>query len=305
MRKLSREGFQRAGSFIMNSGRELEKARYGYLFCGASSKDVVDALQKYQNEDGGFGHGLEPDFYLPDSSPMASSIAFQVIAEIEGEGAAELIQSGIRYFERSFVQERKGWFAVPVEVNDHPHAPWWNYNKDEEMTIIDHNWGNPSAEIIGYLYKYRKYVIDLDVDELVEHAVHLLLKKEEYRSEHEIYCYIRLFKMLPEEVRRRMEGQLTTAVQSLVSTTPSDWKEYSPEPTKFVNAPSRAMFGLEKAEIDRNLDYLIGLLETNGAIYPNWKWGQYEADWKQAQLNWTGVVTLRVLRMLAQFGRIS
>ena len=54
-------------SFIQREGRVLEQRLAATIFDGAPAAGVVDALRGYQNPDGGFGHGLEPDKRCPAS----------------------------------------------------------------------------------------------------------------------------------------------------------------------------------------------------------------------------------------------
>ena len=72
MEKLKQEDLSLVEQYITENCRLLEKKLFDYHFKGASTKDVIFALKLYQNEDGGFGQGLESDFRLPDSSPTPS-----------------------------------------------------------------------------------------------------------------------------------------------------------------------------------------------------------------------------------------
>ena len=65
MKKLSREGLRRAEAFIRGNGRELEKSLFDFYFSGGNKAGVIQSLKSFQNEDGGFGRGLEPDFRMP------------------------------------------------------------------------------------------------------------------------------------------------------------------------------------------------------------------------------------------------
>ena len=58
--------FDRAEKFIYNNARLLERQLFAYHFKGGSREQVLTALRAYQNEDGGFGHALEPDIRCPD-----------------------------------------------------------------------------------------------------------------------------------------------------------------------------------------------------------------------------------------------
>jgi hypothetical protein len=51
-----------AKQFILQNARPIDLAVYKYFFDNGSNQRVIDELSKFQNEDGGFGNGLEPDF---------------------------------------------------------------------------------------------------------------------------------------------------------------------------------------------------------------------------------------------------
>lgn len=123
MRKLRKSSFNEASQFIKNHARPLEKRIYEDYFHKPCSEEILSELKKYQNDDGGFGNGLDSDFKLLFSSPMATSIAFQHLVILDNvEKAISMIKSGIEYFENTFVPERNRWFAVPKEVNEFPHV---------------------------------------------------------------------------------------------------------------------------------------------------------------------------------------
>lgn len=302
---LSKESFKKAGDYIKNHGRELEKARFAYIFENSNVEDIYRELKKYQNSDGGFGHGLESDFRLPDSSPIASTIAFQILDEISNsDNKLALIYEAISYFEDNFDSDRMGWYTVSSEVNNYPHAPWWNFNHDDGMTVIDKSWGNPSAEIIGYLYKYKEYVKMLDLEELIDNTLNYFFEKKEFTSEHEVYCYIRLYKNLPIDKQLTFKNKLENIVHQLVCTNPEEWKNYKPQPVHLADDPDFT-FNLNEEDISINLDYLIDKLELKGYIEPNWEWGQYQEVWEEAKREWTGVLTLKTLIILNKYNRIE
>jgi hypothetical protein len=57
-------------NFIWENARLLERAVFSLFFQHSSGEHVVQILRAYQNEDGGFGHALEPDLRAPDSHPL-------------------------------------------------------------------------------------------------------------------------------------------------------------------------------------------------------------------------------------------
>lgn len=302
MKRLPLEKISMAEKFINENCRTLEQARFAYLFKNGSSESVIHELAKYQNSDGGFGNGLEPDSMLHDSSPLATSLAFQFINEVT-DPDKEMIKRAVGYLENSYINDRHGWFSVPPQVNDYPHAVWWNWDKEKKQTVIDGCWGNPSAELIGYLFKYRDFLTTLNIDELVNYAIDYWEKKTDFLSEHEVYCFIRLHKCLPVDLAKRLELKLIEATQKLVALNPEMWKQYSPQPIHFANNPSHFLYSVVKDGIEVNLDYIINEMNEDGVQCPNWTWGQYEAEWEKAKIHWVGILTIQSLQVLKNFNR--
>ncbi|MFW5914416.1 MAG: hypothetical protein ACOCSO_01335 [Thermoplasmatota archaeon] len=305
MRNLSGEAFHAAAESIDVYGRPLERKAYQHIFEDGGAEEVLNELGKYQNEDGGFGNALEPDFRLPDSSPLATSVAFQHMEMLDG-GAdpSNLVDPAIGYLEGTYDEDRGGWYSVPEKVNDHPHAPWWHYDPGRGGTVIDDHWGNPTAEIAGYLSKYRNCVSELDVDSLIERTIGHINSKDGFESPNEIYCYIRLYDLLPGELSSEMEDQITKGVEQLVEVDPEAWVRYVPQPLHFVNGQDSPRFGIAEGSLEKNLDFLVDILESKGRVDPSWEWGSYQAEWGVACKEWIGILTLRALVTLRDFGRL-
>lgn len=304
MVKIFQEQIRKAEDYIKINCRPLEQTRFDYLFKNGSVDHVIEELKKFQNTDGGFGNGLEPDFLLPDSSPLVTTLAFQFLDEITNANE-EIIENAIKYLENSFEKTRKGWIAASKDINDYPHAPWWNWEKEKRQTSIDESWGNPSAEIIGYLWKYQKYLNQLDINKLVAYAINYWNTKTYFDSEHEVYCFIRLYKHLPPEQREKLEKTLITATKQLVTFDPTSWTNYVPQPIHFADNPNFFLFDAVKEGIEANLDYLVTSINENGVWSPNWSWGQYEAEWEKSKIEWQGILTVRNLRILHDYDRIE
>ena len=60
----------RAHDFMLRNARLLERRLFEATWTGGPSAAVVAALAAYQNADGGFGAGLEPDKRDPASQPV-------------------------------------------------------------------------------------------------------------------------------------------------------------------------------------------------------------------------------------------
>ena len=77
--KLSRAAFERAAGFLGERARPLERALFAHAFENAPVAPALSELAGFANADGGLGHGLEPDFRLPDSSALATSHALTIL----------------------------------------------------------------------------------------------------------------------------------------------------------------------------------------------------------------------------------
>lgn len=78
----------RARAFLEEHGRYIDQVRFDYHFGTQSLEEVMDALSRYMNEDGGF-HGLEVDIQAPQSNPFADELALVVLRWVDAlPGAA-------------------------------------------------------------------------------------------------------------------------------------------------------------------------------------------------------------------------
>src|SRR5688572_15391098 len=125
MHHLSPENFQKAVNFIKQHGRPLEQAMVAHMFEDAHLDVVLDALAKYQNPDGGFGHALEPDVRTPDSSVIATTVALQNLRDLLVPEQHPLWRGAIRYLGATYDADKHLWWSVPADVSKAPHAPWW------------------------------------------------------------------------------------------------------------------------------------------------------------------------------------
>lgn len=305
MKKVSKTLLNQLNNFINTEARPLEKSLYNYYFNNSSVEDVINSLEAFQNSDGGFGGGIEPDFKLIESSATATAIGLRHLSKVEASDRAQkMIAKAVKYLETTFNTSRKGWYSVPSIVNEYPHASWWEFRDDLNMTVIDYSWGNPTAELIGYLYKYKEYVNNLDVYSLISNAITNLKQLKEFKSEHGIYCYIYMHNALDKEFSSQIEGVLKSAVSKLVNVTESEWKNYVPTPLKFIESSSINFFGIEPKLIDQNLDYLVDRLEQEGKILPAWQWDKYLDEWEVSKVEWSGILTLEALLALHKFNRV-
>src|ERR1700749_4193841 len=63
--------FDAAAEFMAAHARVLDRRVFQRLFQGGAPEPVRDAIAAYWNDDGGFGHALEPDLRTAASQPPA------------------------------------------------------------------------------------------------------------------------------------------------------------------------------------------------------------------------------------------
>ena len=70
---------EKGANFIWENARLLDRAIYEYHFLSGSPDRIRAILRTYQNDDGGFGHALEPDLRSPDSHPLFVEFALHTL----------------------------------------------------------------------------------------------------------------------------------------------------------------------------------------------------------------------------------
>src|SRR5581483_7404714 len=82
---------ERAIDFVHREGRVLERRALEATFEDRPTDGVARALRGYQNADGGFGYGLEPDKRIPESQPLDVEIAWQSLDWV-GDHPTDLVR---------------------------------------------------------------------------------------------------------------------------------------------------------------------------------------------------------------------
>jgi hypothetical protein len=305
MKQLSGESFSKAREFVKAQARELDQRLFEYCFEGGDRQAVLQALQKYQNEDGGFGHAIEPDFRLPPSSPMATSMGLNLLRELEAPAGHPMVQKAIGYLLAAFDPQKGYWISVPAKVNDYPHAPWWHNDENSKKGSVETP-ANPSAELVGYLHTWPDLVPADFLQRVTASSLASLNKQPDAMDMHDLICLVSMASALPERLRQSVQGKLGRSLQAVVATDPQAWASYRPQPLMYVQSPASAFAGFLQEALEKNLDYLIETQGADGSWAPNWSWGgNYPEAWEQARRDWQGKMTGENLRILKAFGRLS
>ncbi len=304
--KLSKNNFEKVSKFIYKNARELDKQLYSFYFHNGSQEVVTKSLVSYQNIDGGFGHGLEPDFRTPSSSTIATSLGIQYMEKIGISEENEALKKTMNYFSSSFSRAYERWRPVPSDVNSYPHAPWWHLNEKTGFCAIEQSWENPTVEILGYLLRYPNNFPTSQLEELIQKTINMLLSYKKKMEEHNLYCYLLFYSHIPEETKAKIKSKLSELILGTVNTNPKDWQiKYVPKPLQFVDNPNSPFYSLLVDSTNQNLDLLIKTIDSNEAWFPTWKWTDYEDDWEKARLEWAGKIAVENLVILKRFSRIE
>ncbi|GAA1651923.1 hypothetical protein [Actinoplanes couchii] len=274
-----------ASRFLDREARLLER----HLFAGRPDA-VISALRAYQNEDGGFGHGLEPDKRCPASLPIDVEIAFQALATVHA-APADLLGPACDYL-ASVTIDGAVPLAFPV-IEDYPRAAHWT-----DWTYAPGV--NPTAGLAGLLHQ-------LDFD-------------HPWRTTATAFCWDVIDAgKLPDEAHALSEvllflahvpdrdRALAAAPSVLDQLTANDLFHPTPAPGAYgltplhvaptADSPWRAHF--TSAQIDAHLDALAAAQQDDGGWPVAW-----EPPSTASKLEWRGMVTLQAINTLTSYDRL-
>jgi hypothetical protein len=303
--KLSEKSFTTARDYIYQQGRRLDQALFAFHFEAGPVADALTELAHYQNPDGGFGHGLEPDFCTEASSGEATAMALHVFGRLGVSVDEPAVQRAIQYLLKTYDGLKGGWAIAPPEVNQAPHAPWWHYDpaagKASPETPV-----NPTAELAAGLYPFARLLPPSFLERITEHCLSYLEAQPDPMNMEDLACLCRLAEVLAPDVARRTWPRLERAVLAVVARDPADWSRYGPQPLRFILSPASPLVSSLASELDTNLDYRIESQAPDGSWAPNWSWGDFYPDaWLMARLEWQSALTLETLLILQRFGRVG
>lgn len=112
-----------ARTYIYSNCRLLERQIFAYIFEDAPLDGVIAALAAYQNTDGGFGNGLEPDLLCPASSGISAETALTIL-DLIGQPVPAIIQP-LESWVQANIQGDGSIPHPPADMDKYPHQPWW------------------------------------------------------------------------------------------------------------------------------------------------------------------------------------
>lgn len=302
------QAFGMAGRWVKRNARPLEAARWELAFGKGSPDRVLEILSGYQNPDGGFGHGIEPDLWLPLSSPMSSWAAARILLEAGADAHHPMVRRLVDYLSGS--QGPDGiWPSVLPENNEHPHAPWWTWTEDAQQVWMF----NPSVELAGYLVYWSE--ADSSAARLGWETLNLAVSRLlscTAMDMHEIHNYLMTTKLMEsraaefasntghslEDVKRKLTELVLTAVEK----DPTKWGGYTALPLYFINGPESYLCTVLGDLVEENLKYFVATVDADGLWPVTWGWDSHPAEFAIASRHWQGFIALERYQIFKAFG---
>lgn len=303
MTMLTHQAFARARDYLFRHGRPLDQARFAFRFEHGPAGAVLDELARYQNPDGGFGHGLEPDLRTPASSAVATSFAFALLREVGASAADPVARRAIEYLVKAFDSERSVWTIVPPEVEDAPHAPWWTY-ADIDRTFNSSRI-NPTADLLGVLCDYAPLVPASLLADLTSTVLERLAAAPPEAIDFRCVVTLAAARHLPEPVHERVRRVLVEGASRVVDLNPDAWATYVLQPLDVAPSPQSPLAGvIDRGAIDANLDYWIDRQQPDGSWALSWNWSEVDQQaWQRAERDGKGHQIVERLAVLHEYGR--
>jgi hypothetical protein len=301
---LTPASFSLAREFLLQRARPLERALFRFHFENAPGMDVRQALATFQNEDGGFGRALEPDFRLPASSAIATSQAFRHFREAGLPARDPMVRAAVLWTQAAFDRALDRWPPVPSAVNDWPHAPWWTWSAPGQPGFT----ANPGVEFVAHLWRYREAVDPTFLSEVTARAEELVAHLPEQPAMHDLICVIYLAETpsVPARLRNEAARRVRQAGPAIVARDPEAWAGYGVKPLLLAPRADSLLVPLLGDAVQDNLKFEIDRQGADGSWAPNWNWGGlFGQDWTQAELEWKGILTLQILLALRSYGSLS
>nr|WP_244857118.1 hypothetical protein [Oceanobacillus sp. J11TS1] len=288
-------------SWIKRNARPLENARWEFLFENGSRERVVHYLSAFQNSDGGFGHGLEPDLGLPQSSAIATWSAGQILMEIQAEYNEEIVRRMIDYLIQSYDKELGLWKTVTPEHNDFPHAPHWHFEEGAQDIWMF----NPSAELAAFLIHWTPEGSEgakLGWEVVEKAKVHLLNSNK--MGFHEVNNYQMLIRILGDKLNQfqEIEEKVNDLAGQAIDTDPNSWgKSYNALPLDLIHSKKDKLYEKYKDLVDENIEYLERSLKDDGVWDITWNWEEDPENFFVAKQQWKGIIAVNNYKKLQNF----
>jgi len=295
--------FNAAAAFVAANARVLDRRRFQRLFEDGPAAPVRDAVAAYRNDDGGFGHALEPDCRAPGSQPAAAEMALRVLDEADAWDE-DLVRGACDWLTAVAPAEGGAAFVEPT-LAGWPHAPWWVPEEGHAASLV------ATGMIAGTLHARGVSHPWLDGATKVMWNRIAKLSAGHGRTAplappaggYEMFGVLRFLQYVPDRDRAREAfGRVGPLLleRHLVALDPEAAGEvhgvldFAPEPDSLA----RSLF--DDVTVKAHLDHLAHAQRDDGGWTFNWP------AWSPAaELDWRGFLTVDALRILRANARLA
>jgi hypothetical protein len=299
--KLSNAAFHKACAFVASEGRALDAALLRYDLGAGAAEAVLTALAAYQNPDGGFGCGLEPDMASLASSALATSVALRFLRRVGTGGDHALVKAALGWLEKTFDWDEGVWPIITAAVDEAPHAPWWAWSAN-----LSENWNgfrfNPSAELLGYLYAWRAQASPALLEVAQARMRRTVAETEIVEGAYDVKCAARLAETpgIPDDLRAPLTDLV---IRSALGHDPND--EHFPV-LELAPTPKSLLAAALADSIDPSVEALIASQQDDGGWLVFWDWSFVDAAaWTKAERDWRGWLSRDAIEALKAWGRVE
>jgi len=302
MKKLSREQFQTMDGWMQVYARPYDRAKWNYLFHDGSQEQIITEMLRYQNPDGGMGHGFEPDVLLPLSAAIPTAEAIFQTYDYGLDTNGHWFRDILAYFENSVQDIPKYWEDCPKEAMEYPHAPWWNW---APCTVFN---PNPCGCVASAFLRYGT-PSQKDLGLRIARDCFALLCSRDFCGDHDTLNILTLVEQLHAAGSALITDEILSAMRRRILENTcfdaSKWNEYCFQPLDFVSSPDALWYDTVKDGIAENISFWLDSLNESGVWEPNFSWGVDSDVSRQVTQNWRGYITVKRARILKRFGLIE
>ena len=305
--KLSRDAVQKARDYLFQHGRSLEQALWRLFFENGSLEEVCNEACAFQNPDGGYGHGIEPDLRTPDSSAIATSQALKFLRLAGAPPNHRAVANAVSYLLHTLDKDQVVWEIAPATVSDSPHAFWWAYDGLAER--FGNYRMNPTVALVGHLVHYSSTIDAAPLSNLLDTCKERVAELSAKDGFYDLLCYVDLISAhgLSPDDRAILIERVSQVVTDAVERDPSKWGGHVLPPLAAITTADSPLRSCVPHEVvDQNLDFEIAAQQEDGSWAIPWTWEAADpAAWRRAEQDWKGIFIVQKVRQLASFGRLS
>lgn len=290
--------------WLFANARPLEIAKWNLIFHKCAKSDLIDEMLKFQNVDGGFGNGFEPDIYAPDSSSVPSSEAIFLAQDYALDLEADWAKRLLDWYENTAKDTPAIWEGVPESLDEYPHAPWWGYTPNSPDSRFK---PYPNAVVASALLSGTSSQRLLG-EKIAERCVKFIFEDESF-DWYDTRSLQRLFNALLKLESPLITPEVITSMNSRVLRSvcinPDEWSGFAAQPLDSIESPNSYWYNLLEKEVQINLDYWESILTTDGYWPLNFSWGMDTEAAQSATRSWLGYTAVKRIKTLKAFDRIE